>query len=118
MQEREGWHTFSRGDRVRYTFNATKEASGAYKPTAVGLRDGERAEATVYGVVYHEKDSSSPQGRKFLVLHDVSSSTFFSALWTRWQRIPKGTASRTFDVDDDVMTMQWLGRSAKRCALQ
>ena len=88
-QERFGWHTFRRSDKVEYTHKQEKEGHA-------GLVEGESFEAVVYGVVYHE---GRKQDRKFLLLHDTEADTFFVGKWTQWRRLPKYPGSITFNTD-------------------
>jgi len=89
------FHTFSRGDKVHYTY--TKDCEGKD-----GMKPGERIEAAIFGVAIHESSrSQGDQSHKFLALYDPEARTFFPALWGRWSRVAKKAGGTTFDVDKD-----------------
>ena len=77
-QDRLGFHTFRRGDVVTYVY----------------VSDGEECKAHVFGVTWPEADA----GRKYLVLQEASSGTFFAGSYTDWRRMHK---SQDADPDDN-----------------
>eukprot|EP00965_Chrysotila_dentata_P235960 6201061-Pleurochrysis_carterae.AAC.1 len=84
QQERLGFHTFRRGDIVKYLGTETGEAE---------------YQAVVYGVVLPNKKEGE-QGRKILILYDKAAAIFFLGLWTDWQRVH--TTATPADVEDNA----------------
>ena len=83
-QDREGVHSFERGDIVEY----------------MHTEDGQEVErAAVYGVIYAEAVRNDNQHRKFLVLYDVEADTFHVGGWPAWRRVPRASlpADTAFD---------------------
>ena len=84
VQDRLGFHSFRRGDIVRFT-NAL---------------EGESAEAWVHSFMY-KPAANGAQGRKCLVLFEPDSSVFFVQNTPSWSRVCKD-AEDGFDCDDDA----------------
>ena len=74
VQDRQGLHTFARGDLVEYM-----QAEEGEEPP----------QACIYGVISVEPTPEDPQQRKILVLYDVEASTFFLGTWPAWRRMRK-----------------------------
>ena len=96
VRDRMGLHTFRRSDLVSYKQLDAGEAMGR---------------VAVFGVAFHQgaPDDKADQGRKFLILYEIDSQTFFSGSQTAWERLPihEAPGGETFDVDTDsqVLTM-------------
>ena len=91
LQDKEGWHTFERGDKVEYTCDERVAA----------LREGESAFAYIYGIAVHDREAGT-QGRKFLILYEEGTGIFFAAYCSRWRRVQSSTnpGPAKFDVDN------------------
>ena len=91
LQDKEGWHTFERGDKVEYTCGEGVAA----------LREGESAFAYVYGIAIHDREAGS-QGRKFLILYEEGTEIFFVSYCSRWRRVQSSTnpGPAKFDIDN------------------
>ena len=88
MQDRNGFHTFRRGDAVEYIFGdeATPDEQCS-------------AKATVFGVV----EGRTEQGpEKALVLRCGTTQIFFLSRWPKWRRMAQSGAQDEFDLDDDA----------------
>ena len=86
MQDRQGLHTFARGNVVVY--QQRKEGEPYF-------------EAVIFGCCYQPADAE--QARKVLVLYDQGAGVFFLGTWPAWQRKSRlaATPDQVFDCDDD-----------------
>ena len=83
-QDRYGFHTYRRGDVVQYMSGEPGES----------IRT-----AVVYGIIVKREDAGkSQQGRKYLLLYEVASQTFFIQFWAAWRRV-SSTADTDWNVD-------------------
>ena len=73
QQDRLGMHSFCYGDHVSYT----------------QLQDGESLEDMVVFAIVHKSKTARDQARKFLILFEGSSETFFLHSCNCWQRVPR-----------------------------
>eukprot|EP00965_Chrysotila_dentata_P166757 5506618-Pleurochrysis_carterae.AAC.1 len=87
LQDRLGFHTFRRGDIVKYS--SKLETDPVYK-------------AVVFGTLLPEKKESE-QGRKVLILYDSSTSHFFLGQWTEWERVHSVTNPASLE-DNETAT--------------
>jgi len=73
VQDRQGLHSFRRGDVVQYQ----------------QTNDGELVcQAAVYACCY-QPSTDAAQARKALVLYDQAADTFFLGAWPAWRRVSK-----------------------------
>ena len=85
-QDRQGLHTFVRGDVVEF----------------IKLEKGEAdSRAIVYGCVNASPAGSDKQFRKMLILYDKDVGMFFLGTWPSWRRVRKPSVLVTeFDCDN------------------
>jgi hypothetical protein len=91
MQDRQGLHSFRRGDVVQYQ----------------QTNDGEPVcQAVIYACCY-QPSTDAAQARKLLVLYDQQADIFFLGAWPAWRRVSKrhteheALNAAPFDCDDD-----------------
>jgi pyruvate/2-oxoglutarate dehydrogenase complex dihydrolipoamide acyltransferase (E2) component len=88
VQERNGLHSFGRGDVVEY---------------AKANPDNPPCRAAVFGVIHAEPVPSDNEVRRALVLYDAYINTFFLGTWPAWRRVAKlGIADFDCDNEDHV----------------
>jgi hypothetical protein len=91
VQDRQGLHTFVRGDIVEYT----QMERGEVPP-----------QACIYGCIEAEAVTDDPQARKILVLYDISADTFFFGTWPAWRRCPKAGDNQHVEICSHEVCMK------------
>eukprot|EP00965_Chrysotila_dentata_P212313 6186955-Pleurochrysis_carterae.AAC.2 len=88
QQDRLGFHTFRRGDLIRYL------------PVHEGASSTE-----LRSLVLCSLKKETEQGRKFLVLYDREANALFLGLWTEWRRIHSTPAPVDVEKNDTATTI-------------
>lgn len=103
MQERLGFFSFGQGDAVCYT------------PLECG---DPVVDISVFGVIYKDANSAE-QGRKYLVLYEMKTETFFIGSWTHYaRRCKKGIAQNNANASKDSLVCTMSNEAKERMLAQ